>query len=359
MQVWDGVSGARIEFNEESIDTSSTIAHMIENANLTSALLKRVTELGGIELYDAQKVISIHLGEDSEAVDLRGWPLVQLSDGSRLAARLLVGADGANSSVRAFAGIPSSGWDYEREGVVATLKLEGSKCTDDQSKTAYQRFLPTGPVAMLPLPGNYSTLVWSTTPKRAACLKKLSPEDFVALVNAAFRLSPVDLTYMHTLESNQSDELAWRLPHTNFDPLRTPRRVEGLQHGSVNSFPLKLRHADTYIGERIALVGDAAHTTHPLAGQGLNQGQADVESLVRTITYAVTHGQDLGTAMALEPYNADRYAANNLLLGVVDKLHKLYSVQSGPLIPLRSVGLEVVNFLKPLKQFFMKHAAGS
>ncbi len=138
---------------------------------------------------------------------------------------------------------------------------------------------------------------------------------------------------------------------------KIPQQVLGVQEGSIASFPLKLRHADTYIGERIALVGDAAHTIHPLAGQGLNQGQRDVESLVKAIDCAVTHGQDIGVQMSLEQYNAERYAANNMLLGVCDKLHKLYAVESGPLVGLRSIGLRAVNSLNPLKRFMMSQAS--
>jgi ubiquinone biosynthesis monooxygenase Coq6 len=212
---------------------------------------------------------------------------------------------------------------------------------------------------MLPLPGNYSTLVWSTTPALAAHLKTLSPKDFIAMVNAAFRLSPVDLAYMHTQASGQADEFSWRAQHTEFDIQRIPQKAVGVQEGSIASFPLKLRHADTYIGERVALVGDAAHTIHPLAGQGLNQGQGDVESLVKTIDFAVTHGQDIGVEMSLEQYNVERYAANNMLLGVCDKLHKLYTVESGPLVGLRSIGLRAINSLGPLKAFLMAQAAGT
>ncbi|KAE9381801.1 ubiquinone biosynthesis hydrox [Stipitochalara longipes BDJ] len=363
MQVWDGVSGARIEFDwhaeKEAGREEKPIAFMNENLNLTSGLLKRLDELGGVEIMDRERVENIGFGEDSEEVDLSMWPVVELNGGRRLAARLLVGADGANSPVRAFAGIESRGWDYERHGVVATLEMEGSGWRGDESKTAYQRFLPTGPVAMLPLPGNYSTLVWSTTPALAAHLKTLTPEDFTAMVNAAFRLSPVDLAYMHTQASGQADEFSWRVQHTEFDMQRIPQPIVGVQEGSIASFPLRLRHADTYIGERVALVGDAAHTIHPLAGQGLNQGQGDVESLVKTIDYAVTHGQDIGVQMSLEQYNAERYAANNMLLGVCDKLHKLYAIESGPLVGLRSIGLRAVNSLGPLKQFLMSQAAGT
>ncbi|KAI0817621.1 hypothetical protein GGR55DRAFT_621250 [Xylaria sp. FL0064] len=361
MQVWDGVSDARIEFDwaPGSAPDGRIIAYMIENLNLTSGLLKRIDELGGITTFDSARIESITLGEETEELDFREWPIVHLGGGKQLAARLLVGADGANSPVRTFAGIDSKGWDYERHGVVATLELEGNGWGGADLKIAYQRFLPTGPIAMLPLPGNRSTLVWSTTPSNATLLKSLSAKDFIALVNAAFRLNTVDLQFMHTLSSGQEDELAWRLQHTHFNTQAIPQSVVGVQEGTVASFPLKIRHADTYIGERVALVGDAAHTVHPLAGQGLNQGQGDVESLAKTIDYAVSHGQDIGTRMSLESYNAERYVANHVMLGVVDKLHKLYSVESGPLVPLRSWGLSAVNAMGPLKGFFMQQAAGN
>ncbi|UKZ77534.1 hypothetical protein TrVFT333_005257 [Trichoderma virens FT-333] len=359
--VWDGVTDARIEFDYQlgsSATQGNVIAYMAENINITSGLLKRIKELGGVDVFDSSRVEKITFGEETEDLDLTEWPVVHLQGGKSLAARLLVGADGANSPVRSFARIESRGWDYDRHGVVATLELEGDGWGGEYRKTAYQRFLPTGPVAMLPLPGNFATLVWSTTPANAALLKRLSTKDFIALVNSAFRLSPVDLAYMHTQATGQEDELAWRLQHTNFDAEAIPQLVVGVQEGSVASFPLKFRHADSYISERIALVGDAAHSVHPLAGQGLNQGQGDIQSLVKTIEYAVAHGQDLGTQMALESYNSERYAANHVLMGVCDKLHKLYSVGSGPLIPLRSLGLKAANALGPLKDFFMDQASG-
>ncbi|KAJ1331072.1 ubiquinone biosynthesis monooxygenase Coq6 [Microdochium nivale] len=379
MQVWDGVTGARIEFDWEprsgppadygaglsGSSNGKTIAYMTENLNLTSGLLSRLDELGGTAVFDNAKVEGIAYGEETEELDFREWPIVQLAGGKQLAARLLVGADGANSPVRTFAGIGSQGWDYDRHGVVATLQLEESGWAGidvGDLKTAYQRFLPTGPIAILPLPGNHASLVWSTTPAKAKLLKSLSPQDFIACVNAAFRLGMTDLEYMHTLTSGgQAEELRWRLEHTP-PPAgagAVPQTVVGVQEGTVASFPLKMRHADTYVGERVALVGDAAHTVHPLAGQGLNQGQADVESLARTIEYAASHGMDIGAQLSLEAYNAERYAANHLLLGVVDKLHKLYSVGSGPLVPLRSLGLSAVNAMRPLKRFFMEQAAGS
>jgi len=339
MQVWDGVSDSRISFDWPSASGApqrspqqKIIANMTENLNITSALLARLDELGGVSIFDKTRVDGVQLGNDTQSVDLRSWPVVELSSGQRLAAR---------------------------HGVVATLKMEGDGWRGAEEKIAYQRFLPSGPVALLPLPGCYSTLVWSTLPEYAAHLKSLSSTEFVAMVNAAFRLSPVDIAYMHTQPSGQSNELSWREQHTKFNVELVPQRVVDVQEGSVASFPLRMRHADTYIGERVALIGDAAHTIHPLAGQGLNQGQGDVESLAQTIKYAVEHGQDIGKQMSLEAYNSERWNTNNRLLGVVDKLHKLYSVGSGPLVPLRSWGLSAVNAMGPLKEFFMKQASGT
>ncbi|PFH62102.1 hypothetical protein XA68_15063 [Ophiocordyceps unilateralis] len=360
MQVWDGITDARIDFAwAPRAEPGEAIGYMVENLNLTSALLRRLKELGAVDIFDKARLDSIGFGNETDDLDLTEWPVVHLEGGKSLTARLLVGADGANSPVRSFAGIESRGWDYDRHGVVATLELEGDGWGGQSRKIAYQRFMPTGPVAMLPLPGNHATLVWSTTPERASVLKKLPANDFVAMVNAAFRLSAVDLAYMHTVPTGQAEEFAWRRQHTPVDVKTVPQTVVGLQEGSVASFPLKMRHADTYIGERVALLGDAAHSIHPLAGLGLNQGQGDVQSLFRAIEYSVAHGQDLGRQMSLESYNSERYAANHLLLGVCDKLHKLYAVERGPLVPLRSLGLRAVNALSPIKTFFMEQASGA
>ena len=363
MQVWDGISGARIEFDWqlEHGNPNRTIAYMVENTNLVSALLKRLDALGGYTSLDNTRVAAIGLGPSGQSnqktlPDLSGWPHVALSNDRTLATRLLVGADGPNSPVRTFADIQSRGWDYGQHGVVATLHLS----EEPDANVAYQRFLPTGTVALLPLPGPYATLVWATTPRNAALLKSLDPTDFAALVNAAFRLRPVDLEYMHTIPTGQADELAWRLQHTPplVDGAQVPHAVAGVQDGSVASFPLRFRHADTYATDRVALVGDAAHMVHPLAGQGLNMGLSDVGALVRSIEYSVTHGRDLGDQISLESYNAERYEPNHRLMGVVDKLQKLYSFSSAPVVGLRSLGLEAVNAMTPVKRFFMRQAAG-
>ena len=364
MQVWDGLSeSSRVSFDSPS--PAGPIATMTENPNLVRGLLRRLEDLPPISVFDKTSVSSITLGPPvtplPSELDLSSYPHLTLSNSRTLAARLLIGADGLNSPVRKFVNIPSRGWDYDRHGVVATVKLapEDPETRTTDRATAYQRFLPNGPIALLALPDGYATLVWSTTPAEAIRLKALSEEDFAAMINAAFRLSVVDLDYMSQMPSGQVPELEWRTSHTHLpQPSQLPRPVVSIQKGSTASFPLRLRHSDAYTADRVALIGDAAHTIHPLAGQGLNMGLGDVEALVRCIEYAVSHGMDLGKAQGLEGYERERWMGNQRMGGVVDKLHWLYSVRSGPIVGLRGFGLAAVDRLGPLKSFLMGQAGG-
>jgi len=156
MQVWDGLTYSRISFNWSSTEQSyaaddKAIAYMVENLNLTSGLLRYIDEVGGLSILDKLKVENISMGLETEEHKLSSWPVVEVSGGRRLAARLLVGADGANSPVRMFADIKTRGWDYPTHGVVATVQMEGNGWGGNEDKVAYQRFLPTGPVALLPV----------------------------------------------------------------------------------------------------------------------------------------------------------------------------------------------------------------
>ena len=400
MEVWDGVSGSKIQFDPldrsgsglldaiaeaipgsrlresrrayemEGEDNSGGMATMCENTNLTSALLRRLDELRqdeGCELIDGTRVESIQLGpqpdETGDSLDLSQWPIVTLPKKRTLAARLLIGADGANSPVRQFVDIPSPGWDYNQHGIVATLQLDRS-FNEVDLRIAYQRFLPSGPIALLPLPGNRASLVWSISAQHAAILKQLSSENFIAMINAAFRLMSVDIDFLltHNSASTAVDELSWREPNTSPAQTGLPQdfpRITAVQEGTVASFPLRLRHASTYTGHRVALIGDAAHTIHPLAGQGLNLGLADAESLAKCVVNGVENGMDVGSCWCLDGYNADRWGKNNAMLGMVDKLHKLYSARSGPVVWGRSLGLDLVDRLGPIKGALMGVAAGS
>jgi ubiquinone biosynthesis monooxygenase Coq6 len=300
------------------------MAYLTENLNLQRALLRHISSLptSRTELLDNTKVTSIQPSTDT-------WPIVQLSSGRILRTRLLVGADGFNSPVRAFAGISSFGWRYDTQAIVATLEHEPRSTFTSPSgnTTAYQRFLPTGPIAFLPLSETRSSLVWSTKPPLAKALLGADPQVLVGMINAAFRLPEVSIRYLHDrildiislgkpidVRALQEEIVFRELSHgitsrsalasvtstsTNVglppeDAYWVPPAVTAIQPGTAASFPLRFNHADAYIQERVALVGDAAHTIHPLAGQGLNLGLGDVEALVRCIEEAARYGGDIG-----------------------------------------------------------------
>ncbi|KAF9531773.1 hypothetical protein CPB83DRAFT_761042 [Crepidotus variabilis] len=392
MQVWDGVSDARIEFDAQDLQltrVNNGMATLTEILNLQRALLRHLDNLPNIQLLHRTKVTSITA--DSE--DKGSWPLIHLDNNSTLRARLLVGADGFNSPVRTFAQIPSFGWGYNTQAIVATLVHPPRGAFEGPNTTAYQRFLPTGPIAFLPLSPTMSSLVWSTKPALAAALQAADPNVLAIMINAAFRLPHLSMKYLHQriLESHAAgisilpdtlrQELQFREqshavgPTSAYSSLQiiggqqgippadsemVPPLVTQIQAGTVASFPLKYNHAETYLGEgvgaRTVLVGDAAHTIHPLAGQGLNLGLGDVESLANCITATIATGGDIGSYTSLLRYSQSRYLANHTVMSAVDKLHKLYSTDSDAIVWARSVGVEVLNELDSVKAAMMMSA---
>ncbi|KAJ7623287.1 ubiquinone biosynthesis hydrox [Roridomyces roridus] len=385
MQVWDGVSDSRIEFSSSLLATELPMARMTENLNLQRGLLRHLANVPQVQILDSSRVQSIDHPEGSN------WPLVHLDSGRVLRSRLLVGADGFNSPVRAFANISSFGWAYDTHAIVATMSHQPRGAFMGPNTTAYQRFLPTGPIAFLPLSPVASSLVWSSKPPLVAALKASEPDVLATMINAAFRLPDVSMRYLHDLilDAHASGsplaapqvqaEVAWREKSHGIDAMSAytsirstvqgippadaellPPLVTSLQPGTVASFPLRFNHIDSYLGEggRTVLVGDAAHTVHPLAGQGLNLGLADVECLSRCIEQALTNGGDVGSRTALLPYAQERYLANHKVMSVMDKLHKLYSTSFEPVVWARSVGLEVLNELDSVKTALMMEASG-
>ena len=352
MKVWDGVSGAKIDF---ACDEGQNMGCMVENSNTVDALLSTLSHChsNNIELLSGVEVTSISADNDQ-------LPVLSLANGTRIKCRLLVGADGPNSPVRQYTGSESHGWAYNRMGVVATLHTQPD--LHQEAVVAYQRFLPSGPIALLPLPNNTATLVWSTLPEIAKLLSALPPLVFCSLVQAAFRLDHVDLAYltshdMLTHPANLADQLNWRLSLLTDDdnPHHLPSILD-VDTDSVAAFPLALRHVDDYVFDHVALIGDAAHTVHPLAGQGLNQGLSDAASLATALDDAVSLGQDIGALHVLQSYSRARYFDNNVMLGVVDKLHKLYSTSNWPIVMIRSMGLQAIDKLDFAKRFFMRQA---
>lgn len=235
------------------------------------------------------------------------------------------------------------------------------------NNTAFQRFLPTGPLAFLPLADDTSTMVWSTTPALAAALKRLAPDALTLMINAGWNLPEPDLAMINEslLAADAQgapltrDAIAGMLGEFEYAmpseaPLPPP--ITSVDPKSVASFPLRLAHADAYTAHRLALVGDAAHTTHPLAGQGLNAGLADARVLASTLADARRVGADLGSITSLASYPRNRYLPNHIMLAAVDKLNWVFGSRSPLVNWARGNGLEVFNELGPIKDFFMANA---
>ncbi|KAK4685708.1 hypothetical protein P7C73_g4431, partial [Tremellales sp. Uapishka_1] len=314
--------------------------------------------VGEMVLGDGDRCVELNVGGETP-----GW----------VRGSVLVGADGPNSPVRKFSHIESYGHGYPTHAVVATLNHAENLLQPND--TAYQRFLSTGPMAFLPLSATASTLVWSTTPELAAAYKKLSPEGLAVMVNAGYTLEEDDLSKLNTrllaalAESTVptvQDLNAFIIASTTSASSSSvvpdqiiPYTITSIPARSIASFPLRLSHADRYIGSRTVLVGDAAHTIHPLAGQGLNMGLADVRSLADVWDETSLHGGDLGSYTALSQYPKKRYLANHVMLSTTDKLNMVFGNRSGIVNWVRGTGLEILNEMGPIKKILMNGAGAS
>ncbi|EGG12586.1 uncharacterized protein MELLADRAFT_32404 [Melampsora larici-populina 98AG31] len=381
MEVWDGLSDARIIFDSSDgcepneIINQSNLPHMarfIENLHLQTGMLRNLKLQSNVDLIGSTKVESIQS-------DPNNLPLIYMNDGKIFRTRLLIGADGFNSPVKSYAKITSTGWNYDAHCVVGTLELEPTSL----NHTAWQRFLTSGPLGILPLSDRCASLAWSTKPQIAAGLKSLTPQTLSSVINACFALphssidpilkqigthskeTPIDSNLIQA-EVDWSESLV-RSNQLSSDEL--PPKVTGVRMESIASFPLRMFHADQYLGDtkdqaeyagpsRVALVGDAAHVLHPMAGQGLNLGLGDARELAKTVKIALENGQDIGSLTALSPYARSRYINNHLIMATVDKLNKLYSIKASPIVWARSVGVEVLNELPSLKNLMMGRAGG-
>ncbi len=285
-------------------------AHMVENGPLHAALLARARATGVVLRPDAILEDASTGGTDAD---------VRLAGGAQLRARLLVAADGARSGIRARAGIPTRGWDYGQSAIVATVAHER-----DHGGRAEEHFLPAGPFAILPLKHCRSSIVWTERAAEAARILALPDDAFLAELERRFGL------------------------HLGAIEVVGPRRA----------YPIGLWIARDFIGSRLALVGDAAHVIHPIAGQGLNMGLKDVAALAETIVDAARLGLDPGSAATLARYQRWR-RFDTMAMGVAtDGLNRLFSNRSDVLRFMRDLGLGVVDRLPALKQIFIREAAG-
>ena len=310
MFVWD--EGGKGELHFDSADMGETdLGHIIENRVIVKSLHQRIKELPQIELLCPAKLENIEFNDDKASLTLE--------DKTELSANLVVAADGSRSWVRQQADIAVKGWDFDQSALVTTVKTE--KYHQD---TAWQRFLNTGPLAFLPLTDGYSSIVWSTSPDEAKRLIEISEEDFAIELEQAFesKLGKVS---------------------------SVARRA---------AFPLRLFETLNYVKPRLAIVGDAAHTIHPLAGQGVNLGLADVASLIEVTVEALNSKKDIGALKVLRRYERWRRADNRSMLLAMDGLKRLFGSELSAVKSLRSLGLDITNKITPLKNLIMQQAMG-
>jgi 2-octaprenyl-6-methoxyphenol hydroxylase len=308
----DAVRPAFLTFAGE-IEPGEPFAHMIENRKLVDALEAKAREVGVELRAEAVKEFSPPLSGAGHNICAR------LSDGAEISTRLLVAADGARSTIRAAAGIATHGWNYGQSAIVINVEHER-----DHEGRAEEHFLPGGPFAILPLKGRRSSIVWTEQARDAERIMALPDDAFHAELEQRFKL------------------------HLGTIKVLGARRVH----------PLDFFVARSFIADRIALVGDAAHVIHPIAGQGLNMGLKDVAALAEVMVDATRLGLDPGSASVLEQYQRWRRFDTMTMGLATDGLNRLFSNRSDVLRLARDVGLGMVERLPGLKRLFIREAAG-
>lgn len=304
----DAVRPTFLTFGGE-VDEGESFAHMVENRYLIDALVTRARDIG-IDLRAA--AVSCY-ETTAKAVT------VTFANGGEIETRLLVGADGARSAIREQADIATHGWSYGQSGIVTTVEHERP-----HNGCAEEHFLPAGPFAILPLTGNRSSIVWTERTRDAERIVALPDDEFHAELEKRFGL------------------------HLGELKVAGPRRA----------YPLGLYNARSFIAERLALIGDAAHVIHPIAGQGLNMGLRDVAALAESIADAARLGLDIGGPQVLERYQRWRRFDTMTMSVATDGLNRLFSNHSDALRLLRDIGLGLVERMPALKRTFIREAAG-
>ncbi|XP_059038833.1 ubiquinone biosynthesis monooxygenase COQ6, mitochondrial isoform X2 [Mustela lutreola] len=340
MQVWDACSEALIMFDKDNLDD---MGYIVENDVIMRALTKQLEAASDrVTVLYRSGAVGCTWPHPFTMAGSSPWVHITLGDGSTLQTKLLIGADGHNSGVRQAAGIQNVSWSYDQSAVVATLHL--SEATENN--VAWQRFLPSGPIALLPLSDTLSSLVWSTSHEHAAELVGMDEEKFVDTVNSAFWSDANHTDLIDAAGSLLQSAVAFLKP-TKVSARQMPPSVARVDAKSRVLFPLGLGHA----------AEDAAHRVHPLAGQGVNMGFGDVSSLVRHLSAAAFNGKDLGSMSHLTGYETDRQRHNTALLAATDLLKRLYSTRAAPLVLLRTWGLQATNAVSPLKEQIIAFAS--
>jgi len=309
MRVWE--TAGDTEFCSDDINYPE-LGYIVENRVTQLALLERLQDFSNIELICPAVInrINYHPGKLSE---------VELGDGRLLSARLLIAADGGQSRVRQSVGIGVTSWDYQQHALVIYIETAYG-----QQDITWQRFVPTGPQAFLPLTGHHGSIVWYNSPDEVKRLQELSP-----------------------------DELKHELMKAFPDCLGEVTQILG-----TASFPLKRQHAQNYVKPGVALVGDAAHTINPLAGQGVNIGLLDAAALAEVVLEAVNKHLDIADTAILKRYEQMRRVENLKMMTVMDVFYQVFSNEILPVKFLRNLGLGLAERILPAKNKVMRSAMG-
>jgi len=313
MHVWDGSGTGNIHFSAGSVH-ALTLGHIVENRVVQDALVERLHDSDVGVLANARLERMRHSGDD--------W-LLTLADGRELRTPLVIAADGANSAVRRLAGCETREWDYLHHAIVTSVR-----CAEAHHATAWQRFTDEGPLAFLPLGErdgeHWCSIVWSTTPDHASGLMALDDQAFSTALGQAFE-------------------------HRLGQVLQVDRRL---------CIPLRQRHAKRYVEPGLALIGDAAHTIHPLAGQGVNLGFLDAAVLAEVLGQAAARGERLAGEPVLSRYERRRMPHNLAMMAAMEGFQRLFQSDSLTLRLARNAGLDLVDGLDQAKALFVRQALG-
>lgn len=309
MHVWDAGGSGEIEFDCATI-AEPMLGHTLEPRRIQAALLDSLPALPAVTLFCPAVFRDISSGDHAAVV---------LDDDTQLVADLVIAADGARSPVREWFGIPVQVHDYHQASLVAVVRT-----AKHHDNTAWQRFLPGGPLAFLPMAEGWSSIVWTLPETEVESVLALEQADFHTALATAFDCRLGDI----------------------------------LASGPRETWPLRRLHAGQYVREQLALVGDAAHAIHPLAGQGVNLGLLDVAALAEVILTARAQGKNPGNLAVLRRYERWRRGDNLMMMSAMDAFNQLFSNSQPPLRWARNLGLSMMNAAGPAKDSLMRHAMG-
>lgn len=352
LHVWDAVGSGSIDLRSSDIN-EKCMAFMVENSVIIESLMEKVKEMSAnVDVQFNAKIDNVFFPYHSD-VSSPNLVEVQLENGDIVTSKLLVGADGPNSFIRNKASISTTDYDYEQSAVVATLNIK----YNSSNNTAWQRFLSTGPIALLPLSNEVSSLVWSTSRQQAKELVQDSEEEFIAKVNNAISGKLSQNSILGATNDLLSSLVSTISPgQLAASYMNKPPIVTNVHSKSRGMFPLMLKHSEYYVKSRLALVGDSAHRIHPMAGLGVNLGFGDAQKLVEILESAVYNGEDYGSIETLLPYETDRQRHVLSVIAAINSLHKLFSTTMTPVVFARTLGLHATNAISPIKNLLIKSA---